>query len=170
VATRRPRRSSGARTCNHAPAGPRSRARGTHRINRPAWHAQTTYPTTPSTPRVSARITPLPETSRPSGVGEPRQAHGRRHRATASSGVRSSARPPFKPRSRPSPTLSKLCGRRRHNCATADRRPGHRRRGDRRSLRGVVRWRRDSASPPARLRPLPCGRGPNGLAAGLSAG
>ena len=75
---------------------------------------------------------------------------------------RSSARPPITPRSRRSPTLRKLRGRRRHNCATADRRPGHRRRGDRRSPRLVVRRRRDSASPPARLRPPPRGRGPNG--------
>ena len=57
---------------------------------------------------------------------------------------RSSARPPITPRSRRSPTLSKLRGRRRHNCATADRRPGHRRRGDRRSPRLVVRRRRAS--------------------------
>jgi hypothetical protein len=87
VATRRLRRSSGALTCNRAPANPPSRPRGTHRINRPAWHAQTTYPTTPSTPRVSARITPLPETSRPSCAGKARQSDGRRRRATDSSDV-----------------------------------------------------------------------------------
>jgi hypothetical protein len=82
--------------------------------------------------------------------------------SAASSNV-SIVRPPANQASHPTvPTLSKLRCRRRHNCATADRRPGHRRHRDRRSPR------RRGAGRGTRLR-HPHGSGRRHLIAGRTA-